>query len=89
MRESPYTDNVHLLHPYVHAAPRVACHCLEYHGCCAGKDIYGEGYQAVMGEMLTQGCSYAHVAKRRTVWLKAMLPLLQVCTASRSIFLKQ
>ena len=77
---------LHKPHPYVLAAPRAACHCLEYHDCGTGKDIYGEGFQAVMGEMLTQGSSYAHVAGRRIVWLKAMLPLLQVRMPSYTIF---
>ncbi len=57
--------------------------CLKGHDRGTGKDIYGEGYQAVMGEMLTQGSSYSHVPARRTVWLRAMLPLLQARIAPR------
>ena len=53
----------------------------------AGKDIYGEGYRAVMAEMLTQGNSYSHVPARRTVWLKAMQPLFQVQFQCVSVFI--
>ena len=35
-----------------------------------------------MGEMMTQGSSYSIVPARRTMWLRAMLPLLQACTIS-------
>ena len=44
----------------------------------AGRDIFGTGYEQVLGEMLTQGNSYAHVPARRIVWLQAAQPLLQV-----------
>ena len=44
----------------------------------AGKNVFGEGYRAVMGEMLTQGADYSHVPARRLVWLQAMMPLLKV-----------
>ena len=45
---------------------------------CAGRDVYGGGYRAVMGEMMTQGVSYSHVPARRVVWLTAMQPLFKV-----------
>ncbi len=38
-----------------------------------------------MGEMLTQGSSYSHMPARRTVWLTAMLPLLQARGTSRRV----
>ena len=47
----------------------------------AGKDVIGEGYRTVMGEMLMQGANYSHVPARRLVWLKAMMPLLKVLQA--------
>ena len=45
---------------------------------CTGRDVSGEGYRAVMGEMMTQGVSYSHVPARRVVWLTAMQPLFKV-----------
>ncbi|BDA44453.1 Uncharacterized protein At2g39910 at C-terminar half [Coccomyxa sp. Obi] len=42
-----------------------------------GRDIFGTGYEWVLGEMLTQGNSYAHVPSRRIAWLQAAQPLLQ------------
>ena len=58
------------------------CSSLDDRHDCAGKDIYGEGHQAVMGEMMMQGSGYSHVPVRRTVWLRAMLPLLQARPSS-------
>ncbi|KAK9915551.1 hypothetical protein WJX75_000610 [Coccomyxa subellipsoidea] len=42
-----------------------------------GREIFCTGYEQVLGEMLTQGNSYAHVPARRIVWLQAAQPLLQ------------
>ena len=43
-----------------------------------GRMCLGEGFRAVMGEMLTQGANYSRVPARRLVWLQAMMPLLKV-----------
>ena len=46
--------------------------------CQAGRNIFGEGYQDVLSELLLAGNNYAHVPARRLVWLQAATPLLEV-----------
>ena len=45
----------------------------------AGRDPFGSGYEAVLGELLVQGGFYAHKREHRLIWLEAALPLLQAC----------